>query len=67
MEPEKIIEALGGTGEVARLCEVRPQAVSQWFGRDDKGNPRSIPRARLMYLKAIRPKVFKQLADKAEA
>lgn len=67
MEPEKIIEALGGTSEVARLCQVKPQAVSQWFGVDPDGKPRSIPRARLMYLKAIKPKVFRELADKQAA
>jgi DNA-binding transcriptional regulator YdaS (Cro superfamily) len=45
-----LIDALGGTNEVAKLCDVRPQAVSQW--RTD-----GIPKARLMFLKVIRPDV----------
>jgi len=65
MDSENIIQALGGTAEVARLCECTPQAVSQWFGIDpEKKQPREIPKARLMYLRAIRPDVF---ADKEPA
>jgi hypothetical protein len=51
MDVNKIIDALGGTNAVAELCNVTPQAVSQW--RDD-----GIPPARLMFLKVIRPDVF---------
>ena len=51
-EHSRIIDALGGTGEVAKLCDVFPSAVSQW--RTD-----GIPRARLMYLRVVRPEVFK--------
>lgn len=59
MDHEKIIIALGGPSEVARLCEVEPQAVSQWFGTNPKtGIKRTIPKARLMYLMAVRPEVF---------
>jgi hypothetical protein len=57
-EHSRIIDAIGGTGEVAKLCEVLPSAVSQW--RTD-----GIPRARLMYLRLVRPDVFK--AAKATA
>ena len=46
-----LIDQLGGTAEAARLCEVSPQAVSQW--RAD-----GIPKARLMFLKAIKPELF---------
>jgi len=46
-----LINILGGTNEVAKLCNVRPQAVSQW-------RLHGIPEARLMYLKVIRPDVF---------
>jgi hypothetical protein len=45
------IDKLGGTAEVARLCEVSPQAVSKW-------RREGIPRARLLYLRAIRPGAF---------
>jgi len=47
-----VIDALGGTSEVARMCSVTTGAVSQW--RDN-----GIPAARLMYLKLLRPDVFK--------
>lgn len=59
MDYEKVIADLGGTVEVAKLCECSPQAVSQWFGVDpETGTQRRIPNARLLYLKAIRPDVF---------
>jgi hypothetical protein len=47
----RVIDALGGTNEVARLCEVTPQAVSQW--RTD-----GLPRARTQFLRLLRPEVF---------
>lgn len=46
-----LIDALGGTAEVARLCDVSMQAVSNW--RQD-----GIPKARRMYLAAVRPAAF---------
>ena len=52
----EIIDELGGTAEVARLCEVQPPAVSQW-------RECGIPKARLMYLRAIRPEVFQSSTD----
>lgn len=47
----KLIDMLGGTVEVARLCQVSSQAVSKWRNE-------GIPHARLMYLKLARPEVF---------
>lgn len=47
----QIIDALGGTAAVARLCDVKQPSVSDW--RKD-----GIPKARRMYLRAIRPDVF---------
>jgi hypothetical protein len=44
-----IIDGLGGTVAVAKLCEIDPSAVSQW--RWD-----GIPRNRLKYLRLARPK-----------
>ena len=55
----KVIDALGGTNAVAKLCNVKPPSVSGW--RED-----GIPDARLMYLKVIRPHVFKEI-EKAAA
>lgn len=43
-----LIDHLGGTTEVAKLCDVRTQAVSKW-------RKSGIPRARLMFLEAVRP------------
>lgn len=51
MDANKIIDALGGTVEVSRLCEVTDGAVSQW-------RTAGIPKPRLMYLKLLRPDVF---------
>jgi hypothetical protein len=48
----EIIDALGGSSAVADLCEVTVGAVSQW--KTD-----GIPKARLMYLKVIRPDIFR--------
>lgn len=64
MDSKHIIEKLGGTVEVARLCGgITPQAVSQWHGKDpETGEDRFIPPARLMYLKVIRPDVFEDVS-----
>lgn len=51
MNANQIIDALGGTNEVARLCEIKPPSVSEW--RRD-----GIPRARLMFLRLARQDVF---------
>ena len=59
MTSDQIIERLGGTSEVGRLCDCTPQAVSQWMGLDASGDQREIPKARLMYLKLLRPEVFR--------
>lgn len=53
-ESTRVIDAIGGTVKVARLCSVTKGAVSQW--RDN-----GIPRARLMYLRLLRPDVFATL------
>jgi hypothetical protein len=50
----ELIDALGGTTEVARLCRVTSQAVSKW-------RREGVPEARLMYLQAIRPEVAARL------
>lgn len=54
MSPGEIIDALGGTSEVARLCEVRPPSVSDW-------RHVGIPKARLMFLRLAKPEVFSAL------
>jgi hypothetical protein len=51
MTASEIIDALGGTLEVARMCEVRPPSVSEW-------RKTGIPKARLMFLRLARPELF---------
>jgi hypothetical protein len=58
MTSDDIIERLGGTAAVAKLCECNPQAVSQWKGLDSNGVQRTIPKARELHLRAIRPDAF---------
>ena len=52
--PDEIIDALGGTSEVARLCEIQPPSVSGW-------RKLGIPKAQLNFLRLARPAVFAQL------
>lgn len=46
-----VIEALGGTGAAAQLCDVTPGAVSQW-------RLNGIPKSQLRFLRLARPEVF---------
>lgn len=59
MDVKKIMEDLGGTSSAARFFEVNPSAISQW----KKAN--HIPRARLKWLRVVRPDFFKDEARKA--
>lgn len=54
LSPDQIIDALGGTNEVARLCEIQPPSVSDW-------RHLGVPKARLMFLRLARPDVFLRL------
>lgn len=51
MDPNQLIDQLGGTSKVAQLCEVTKASVSQW-------RTNGIPRARLMFLRLARPELF---------
>lgn len=59
MTDSELIDALGGTAEVARLCQVKPPSVSEWRAK-------GIPRARLLYLRVLRPDVFGQTSESDE-
>ncbi|MCP3721757.1 Cro/CI family transcriptional regulator [Paraburkholderia sp. CNPSo 3272] len=59
LEADRIIDSLGGTGEVARIFDVDPAAVSQW-------RRNGIPRARLHTLRLTQPEVFSDVAQHAE-
>lgn len=48
MNANEIIDALGGTSETARLCEIKPPSVAEW-------RIRGIPKSRVMYLRLLRP------------
>ncbi len=50
--PSQIIDALGGTATVARLCRVKAPSVSDW-------RKNGIPDARRQYLELLRPDVFR--------
>lgn len=52
MHPDsEIIDLLGGTTAVAKLCEIKAGSVSEW-------RRKGIPRARVLYLRVIRPDAF---------
>lgn len=53
MKPEltsRVIDQLGGTTAVADLCDCKPPSVSDW-------RRHGMPKARHLYLHAIRPDV----------
>lgn len=54
MDANRIIDELGGTGAVAKLCDVSEPAVSQWRSN-------GIPPLRLKLLRFQHPKVFRRL------
>jgi hypothetical protein len=60
MDANKIIDALGGTNEVAKLCGIKPGSVSGW-------RVSGIPQARLMFLRLLRPDVFPDHYDQKAA
>lgn len=60
MDSNQIIDALGGTNEVARLFNIKPGSVSGW-------RINGIPPARLMYLQLARPDLFDKLTEQKAA
>ncbi|WLE60254.1 hypothetical protein GIY62_06225 [Burkholderia plantarii] len=54
-EASFVIDRLGGTGEVADLCEVDPSAVSQW-------RRKGMPKHWVKFLRLARPSGFDGLA-----
>jgi hypothetical protein len=49
----QIIDILGGTAEVARLCKIKSPSVSEW-------RMTGIPDARRQFLELLRPDAFSQ-------
>lgn len=58
-EASTIIDRLGGTTAVAKLCDVKPPSVHQW--RAD-----GIPKYRIQFLRLARPDVFEDIEQKPE-
>ena len=54
----QIIDALGGTAEVARLCRIKSPSVSEW-------RKNGIPSARRDFLELKYPDVFASMTKKA--
>lgn len=47
----ELIDKLGGTTEVARLCDIRPPSVSEW-------RRKGIPKPWMKFLELARPDAF---------
>ena len=50
-EANRVIDALGGTMAVARICQIKPPSVCGW-------RKHGIPRAREQYLRLLKPSAF---------
>jgi len=54
----EIIDRLGGTTEVARICQIKPPSVSEWRSS-------GIPSARRQFLALLRPEAFEAMPIKS--
>lgn len=56
-----VIDRLGGTSAVAKICEIKPPSVHEW-------RENGIPKARLQFLRLAYPQAFEGLdTPKTEA
>lgn len=55
-----LIDRLGGTTAVAKLCDCKPPSVHEW-------RMNGIPKYRLQFLRLARPDVFEGLEQQAAA
>lgn len=55
----EIIDRLGGTTEVARICRIKPPSVSEW-------RTSGIPPARRQFLELLRPEIFRGSSNAAD-
>lgn len=51
LDASNVIDSLGGTTAVARLCDIQPPSVSEW-------RRKGIPKPWMKFLRATRPDVF---------
>jgi hypothetical protein len=54
----EIIDELGGTSAVAKLCEIKPSSVSEW-------RQSGIPKGRRKYFQLLRPDLFQSPSNEA--
>jgi hypothetical protein len=54
IEPDFIVKSLGGITATAKMFEIKPPSVAEWLSK------KHIPKARVMYLKLVRPDLFPQ-------
>lgn len=59
-DPNIVIDGLGGTTAVAKICDCKPPSVHQW--RTD-----GIPKYRMQFLRLAFPEFFAELDKKQEA
>lgn len=58
LDPNVVIDRLGGTGAVARICEINPASVSEW-------RREGIPKYRVQFLRAVYPEAFLPVVPKS--
>ncbi|MCA8326103.1 Cro/CI family transcriptional regulator [Burkholderia cepacia] len=51
IDPNLVIDRLGGTSAVARICEIKPPSVHEW-------RTKGIPKPRLQFLRLAFPDAF---------
>ncbi|WP_412021517.1 hypothetical protein [Burkholderia cepacia] len=51
IDPNVVIDRLGGTSAVARICEIKPPSVHEW-------RTKGIPKPRLQFLRLAYPEAF---------
>jgi len=59
MDVNYIIDQLGGTNAVARLCDIKSPSVSEW-------RTKGIPKPWLKYFQMLRPDLFENDDRKAD-
>ena len=55
----ELIDKLGGTTEVARLCDIRPPSVSEW-------RRKGIPKPWMKFLELARPDAFPSVERRSD-
>lgn len=56
----ELIDKLGGTAVVARMCQIKAPSVSEW-------RVKGIPQARRLYLALLRPDIFEKAGPSTDS